>query len=420
MRMTFRVLLLLAIVIALAGPAMAQSDRPAGASTKSKKESALVGTPMVFYLAKGDADACGQGCGEWIAAEGYLDLGAAHRLRAFLNRVGRRQLPIFFYSPGGMQAQALALGRLMRQRGMTAGVAKTVPAGCMSVGEQDKTCDALKRSGQTLLAELRTASGRCNSACVYALIGAKARQVPPGARLGVHSGKLIYFYSDGRVRTPSRDKPSSGDKTRVAEFDSELRRYILDMGIDIGLLEVASKVPHDQAHYLSRDEIVRFGIDTREFQETRWMAMELPPQPLSAVKFLVEAKGASRREFRISILQLACAGPRRVRIVYFRGLGSDEIGATKTIKLALDNRMILLPGMGSISKIDAIDTGGSFDARFTYEWFEVFEAAAARDSIEIVESDPTGTATSSRVTKVSTAGMAHAISVLRTRCGTAI
>ena len=36
---------------------------------------------------------------------------------------------------------------------------------------------------RTLTAELRSRGGFCASACVYALIGAKVRDVPPGARL---------------------------------------------------------------------------------------------------------------------------------------------------------------------------------------------------------------------------------------------
>jgi hypothetical protein len=246
------------------------------------------------------------------------------------------------------------------------------------------------------------------------------RQVPPGARLGIHSGKLIYLYSDGRVKGSSSDKPSPRDKVQAAEFNLELGRYIRDMGIDAGLLEAAAKVPHDQVHYLSRDEIAAFGIDMREFQETRWTALELPLQPLSALKLVVEAKGASRKEFRTSIVQLACAGPRHFRIAYFRGLGSDEVGAVRTIKLSFDGRSILLSGMGSISKVDSIDTGGLFEIRIASEPFEFFEAAAERDSMDIITSDPKGSMTSPSTIKLSTAGLAHALSVLRPRCGNMI
>jgi hypothetical protein len=57
--------------------------------------------PVVFYVAKGEPNACGPGCREWIAAEGTFDRDAPQRLRALLNRLGQRKLPIYFHSPGG-------------------------------------------------------------------------------------------------------------------------------------------------------------------------------------------------------------------------------------------------------------------------------------------------------------------------------
>src|SRR5262245_2812356 len=40
--------------------------------------------PMLFFVAKGAAGACGPGCSEWIAAEGNVDADAPERLRDFL------------------------------------------------------------------------------------------------------------------------------------------------------------------------------------------------------------------------------------------------------------------------------------------------------------------------------------------------
>jgi hypothetical protein len=175
-------------------------------------------------------------------------------------------------------------------------------------------------------------------------------------------------------------------------------------------------VPYEQAHYLSRDEIASFGIDPREFQETRWTAMTLPPLALSAFKFVVEVKGPARQEFRLSAIRVGCAGPRRVTINYFRGLGSNEVGVAKTIKLAIGDHYVSLPGPGSIATNDTFDTGGSFEFRSAYEWLDVFEAATARDSIDIIEADPGGAATAPRVTRLSTSGFPQAIAALRRQC----
>ncbi len=193
----------LALAALSGGAASAQSGPPGNPLDVLK-------TPMIFYVAKGAPDACGPGCREWIAAEGAFDTGAATRLRAFLSRHRDANLPIYFHSPGGLADRAFSIGRMMRERGMTAGVSRTQPEACRKLDE--KACNALKRSGQTLASEL-SAIAACNSACVYALIGATERRVPPGARLGVHSSRLIKLYSDGRVAVAQQ----SGPATRPSE-----------------------------------------------------------------------------------------------------------------------------------------------------------------------------------------------------------
>src|SRR5262245_63707864 len=114
--------------------------------------------PIVCYVAKGEPNACGSGCSEWIAAEGTIDENAHRRLHGLLNRLGQRTLPIYFHSPGGSLEAAMAIGRMMRERAMTAGVGRTIPRGCDPLQEHESACDALKRAGRELLAELRGAA----------------------------------------------------------------------------------------------------------------------------------------------------------------------------------------------------------------------------------------------------------------------
>ncbi len=220
--------------------------------------------PLVFYVARG-TDGCGEGCDEWIAAEGGFDLGSAQRLRAFLKTFSGPVPPIYFQSPGGIQEEAIAIGRLMHEREMTAGVARTLPYGCAPGKETEERCLALKRSGQLIAAELRSAGASCSSACVYALLGAKVRLVPPDARLGVHASRRVRVYPDGRVTRTAGD-----DHARLAETTSELKHYVREMGVDVALIDTAFKTKFNDAYFLSRSEIVHFGIDTRAFQETRW------------------------------------------------------------------------------------------------------------------------------------------------------
>ena len=94
--MTARGLLLIAAALGLAAgtPASAQrapsspappaTSKPAAPASKpaAPQKSASLPPPIVFFVAKGDANACGLGCSEWIAADGTIDAGADDRLRA--------------------------------------------------------------------------------------------------------------------------------------------------------------------------------------------------------------------------------------------------------------------------------------------------------------------------------------------------
>ena len=62
------------------------------------------------------------------------------------------------------------------------------------------------------------------------------------------------------------------------------------------------------------------------------------------------------------------------------------------------------------------ETGGSFETRVAYGPFAFFEAAAARGSIDVIESDPTDSAAPSRTTKLSTQGLSKALEELQKTC----
>ena len=87
--------------------------------------------PMIFVVATGEPNACGRGCSEWIAGEGQFDESAAQRFRDFLAVLAKRDLPIFFNSDGGLVREAVQIGLILRENRMNAGVARTVPEGCI-------------------------------------------------------------------------------------------------------------------------------------------------------------------------------------------------------------------------------------------------------------------------------------------------
>src|SRR5262245_25191771 len=183
--------------------------------------------PMTFFVAKGAPNACGPGCSEWIAANGLIDLEAAKRLFDFVAALPRRDLPIFFHSMGGSTRHALAIGAILREHRMTAGVGRTLPDGCRN--GIDEACRRLLQSKSEHKARLITAGARCFSSCVYALVGASVRQVARDTQLGIHSNR--------NVRIPGNVQ--NGPLPTVDDVNRTLKLYVIEMGVDPGLIDAA-------------------------------------------------------------------------------------------------------------------------------------------------------------------------------------
>jgi hypothetical protein len=312
---------LAATATGVAAPAQPAPD-PKGPDVKSPP-------PMVFYVAKGEPGACGPGCQEWIAAEGFIDSAAEPRLWELLRKIGNdRKLPVYFQSNGGSVTAGLQLGRLLRARGLTAGVGRTVPATCDRGNPGAAECDALKRSGRELPSELDTRAGGCASSCVYTLLGGAVRDVAAGARLGIHDTRPAdttrSFDESGRII----DRPQVLSAEAVHRNHEAIRRVIADylkrMGISADLLTAAQGVSPDKLHVLTREEIVAFGIDRRERVESTWSLDKAPGEKspgMSAVK-LVEAREGSA--FRRTMLSLTCRDATTVRLQYMREAGAAD------------------------------------------------------------------------------------------------
>src|SRR3954452_20726208 len=115
-----------------------------------------IGSPvnaMIFYVAHGTDGACGQGCSEWIAAEGTIQFDTFKRLIAILDRNAGRKLPVVIHTRGEANLNvAVSMGRILRDRGLDASVGRTVVEACR--GKSDADCVLLKRSGGPFEAKL--------------------------------------------------------------------------------------------------------------------------------------------------------------------------------------------------------------------------------------------------------------------------
>jgi hypothetical protein len=268
---------------------------------------------IVFYVARGAPNSCGHGCDQWIAADGTLDEGAAQRLRQLLRKLAGRKLPVFLHSPGGNASAAMEIGRLLRREKLAASVGRTAPDGCDRSKLYDDACRALKHDGVT--AELNDTVTMCNSACIYVLAGASERLVPPAAGLGIHSGRI-------QPRTPVSAAIIAAAKK---EAEQRIDVYLREMGIDRALLSEANAIPNQSVRFLRREEIVRFGIDRREFGETGWHFAGDPRPTITKAYFM--RSGNSRFPYRTAFLRMDCGTPKLVPLTVGIEMAGDETGA---------------------------------------------------------------------------------------------
>ena len=293
--------------------------------------------PIIFFIAKGAANSCGEGCDTWIAAHGEFDSGAAARLKRLLARIGKRDLPIYFFSPGGQTREAMAIGRIMRERKMRAGVARTIPTGCWE-GEFTDSCNVLRRADREISSSLNTLSS-CASACVYALLGASRREVSANAVLAVHSSKLVLMQYGEPLEVKGALVAYARRRSGVHEAETD--RYTRSMGVDLELLKVARSVPHKSSRRLTREEIFKFGIDKREFGDSGWITQSQDGARFAFTRLFRKGWGGDGG-FSELALRLSCSPDGTVGLDYTARGGADVVWPRDDIVVGIGSETINL------------------------------------------------------------------------------
>ena len=261
--------------------------------------------PMSFSVVKGEPNACGPGCAEWIAAQGDFDAKVANRFRDLLDKLPNSHLPVFFNSRGGQIGPALSVGELLRLHAMRAGIGRTISNSGNSGGKRQY--------------RIEYRNSICASACAYAFIGATSREVAPAARLGVHNG-----------RAAGSTNPA-GD--RLDKLDDTLRIYAISKGIDPALIDLAASIPTTHMYWLTRSTMMHYGIVSNEPFETPWRLFTNRGKFL-VVKSLTRGAGVKRQT---TLVEFACGVPGVVRISIRRELTEREIGSRSVLRLKSDD-----------------------------------------------------------------------------------
>ena len=206
-----------------------------------------VAQDMAFEMVPfGDSGKCGSRCPEVISAVGEITSATP---RAFYNFVSsnirdpRLRSIVFIHSPGGSVAASMRLGSMFRKTGVAAVVARVA-----------------RLEGSTGSGGVALPGGRCFSACVYALTGAKKRIVPPPSLVGIHRMSF---------EEHERDITGLGEVTRktygTPDFVAQLANYASAMGVSRDLIYTAEKISPENIHIVTPAELRRWRLGSQKF-----------------------------------------------------------------------------------------------------------------------------------------------------------
>ena len=192
--------------------------------------------PMRFARVVSADSACAPNCPEWLSAEGRIGPGAATDLAEALEKLDGRRLPILIHSPGGSVTDAIAMGELIRAKGLAVAVARTLITNCP---ERAPRCPG--GTGTAI-----TGGAICASACVLVLAGGVQRLVGPAALIGVHQITTVVKENEGLAHLTSTRK-----FYEQQGVDAAVSAYLTAMGVGDPVMALMRKTPAASVRWLS-------------------------------------------------------------------------------------------------------------------------------------------------------------------------
>ena len=154
-----------------------------------------------------------------LSAEGSIDPGSAARFAAEIEARGEYVKTVSLNSPGGALDDAMAMAKIVRERGIATDVAD---------------------------------GAICASSCPLFFAGGLTRTAGPKAAVGVHQ-----FYAALQTKTAPEQAMSDAQATTA-----RISRHLIDMGIDAALWLHALDTPPQALYYLSPEEMAKYRLVT--------------------------------------------------------------------------------------------------------------------------------------------------------------
>jgi len=196
---------------------------------------------MSFRVVSVNSGGCGANCPQVIAAQGEISPETPDAFVNFVRenaRGGNLHGIVLLDSPGGKVVASMELGQAIRKLGMAVIVAR--PA-----ADQSRT--------------MALVSGRCYSACVYALMGGRRRVIPPQSSVGIH--RMFNYSTSFDI--------AEGGLVRERNYDDggmlqTLSRYAAMMGVSTELVKLAERTSPDKLYVLTGADIARWRLGSRK------------------------------------------------------------------------------------------------------------------------------------------------------------
>jgi hypothetical protein len=261
--------------------------------------------PMKVRIGESTTAGCQPDCRAWISAQGKIVGGQTLRqFQAVMRQLKGRKLPVFINSSGGDVAEALAIARLIRAKGLDTAVIKIDSPSCPA---GDGGC--AKKQAKGMDYGNPSPYAICASACAFVLAGGTQRFAGPLTQVGVHQPRSFTTYT--RLRRVYRVTVSPyGRRTKTLISESkisqktvptetserqyrEMREFLAAMGIGPEAETLMRSAPHYSIHWMTRDELL-----STKFITSRSTGLELLPSAVTSAPALPSPPATAVQQLR--------------------------------------------------------------------------------------------------------------------------